>query len=214
MKTQIHLARWLAVMLVMFAMPSLMAQGPGGLPSDDPTQDVCLTGLPEPYAVEPTLNSTYTWTIDNLTVSPNWTLNSTNTNEITIVWINPGTYTVQVVETNSEGCDGAMVDMHVTVHPLPIIALNGPIDVCLNSTGNVYTTDPGMTDYVWTVVGGTITAGGTDTDNTVTITWDAAAGPYTVSVNYENATGCGAADPTELTIIVSPLPTTSPIWHN
>jgi hypothetical protein len=63
-----------------------------------------------------------------------------------------------------------------------------------------------MDNYVWTVVGGTVTSGGTATDNTVTITWDGATGPYSVSVNYEDPNGCGATDPTELTITVNPLP--------
>ncbi|MFH1119899.1 MAG: hypothetical protein V1775_08745, partial [Bacteroidota bacterium] len=79
--------------------------------------------------------------------------------------------------------------------------------------GNVYTTDLGMTDYTWIVLGGTITAGGGLTDNTVTVTWDG-VGPYSVSVNYTAGTNCTGATATVLPVIVTPLPTTSPIWHN
>ena len=70
-----------------------------------------------------------------------------------------------------------------------------------------------MTNYVWTVVGGTVTAGGTATDNTITITWTS-TGPQTVSVNYTNATGCTAAAPKVLTVTVNAKPVTSPITHN
>jgi hypothetical protein len=202
MKKQFHFARWLALLLLLVAGTGAMAQQP--FPEQGP-QDVCLTGIAEPYGVEPTLNSTYTWTIDNLTVSPNWTLNNSNTNVISVVWLVPGTYTVQVVETNSEGCDGPMITVPVTVHALPTVDLTGPSPVCLNSTGNVYTTDAGNSNYTWVVLGGTITAGGGLNDNTVTITWDGVA-PFSVSVNYEDINGCTAASPTVLPVTVNPEP--------
>ena len=70
-----------------------------------------------------------------------------------------------------------------------------------------------MTNYVWTIVGGTITAGGSATSNTVTITWDG-TGTYSVSVNYTNPNGCVATDPTVFPVTINPLPATSPIYHN
>jgi hypothetical protein len=80
-------------------------------------------------------------------------------------------------------------------------ALTGPTPICANSTGNVYTTDIGKTNYVWVVsAGGTITSGGTSTDNTATITWNT-AGDQTVSVNYDGASG-----PKVLNVLVNPLP--------
>jgi len=52
-----------------------------------------------------------------------------------------------------------------------------------------------MTNYIWAVsAGGTITAGGTATSNSVTVTWTT-AGAKTVSVNYTNSNGCTAAAP-------------------
>ena len=65
--------------------------------------------------------------------------------------------------------------------------LTGPTSVCLNSTGNVYTTDPGQANYVWSITGGTITSGGTSTANTATVTWTA-AGAKSITVNYDGAT--------------------------
>ena len=72
-----------------------------------------------------------------------------------------------------------------------------------------------MTNYVWSVsAGGTITAGGTNISNTVTVTWNT-TGPQSVSVNYTvPATGCTAASPKVLSITVNPKPATTPITHN
>lgn len=77
--------------------------------------------------------------------------------------------------------------------------LTGPTSVCLNSTGNVYTTDQGMTSYVWTVTGGTITSGGNATSYTCTVTWTS-AGAKSISVTY-----LGAGATTTLPVTVNPL---------
>ena len=58
----------------------------------------------------------------------------------------------------------------VALNPRPIPQITGSGSACQNSTGNIYTTDSGMSNYVWTVVGGTY-SGGTLFDNTITITW-------------------------------------------
>jgi hypothetical protein len=80
-------------------------------------------------------------------------------------------------------------------------SLSGPTQVCVNSTGNVYVTEAGQTNYVWVVsAGGIITEGGTNTSNTVTISWNT-AGPQSVSVNYN-----GSANPLVLNVTVNPLP--------
>jgi hypothetical protein len=62
-----------------------------------------------------------------------------------------------------------------------------------------------MTNYIWTVsAGGTITAGGTSTSNTVTVTWNT-SGPQTVSVSYTSGT-CPASTPTVYNVTVNPAP--------
>lgn len=84
--------------------------------------------------------------------------------------------------------------------------ITGPATVCAGSTGNVYTTQSGMTVYAWSVsAGGTITAGGSATENTVTVTWTT-GGPQTVSVNYEDTDNCTATSPTVYDVAVSSLP--------
>ncbi len=83
-------------------------------------------------------------------------------------------------------------------NPLLNPVLTGPTSVCLNSVGNVYTTDAGQAGYAWTVVGGIISAGGTSTDNTATVTWNV-VGSKSISVNYTGATA------TLLPVTVNPL---------
>ena len=76
----------------------------------------------------------------------------------------------------------------------------------MNSTGNVYTTQAGNTNYIWLVsAGGTITAGGTTNSTSVTVTWTT-VGPQTVSVNYTNSNGCTAAAPTVYNVTVNAIP--------
>ena len=102
----------------------------------------------------------------------------------------------------------------ITVNPLPVPTITGDTPVCVTTSGSVYTTEAGMTNYSWIVsAGGTITAGGTATSNTVTVTWNS-AGPQSISVNYINANTCTATTPTVATITVNALPATSPIYHN
>ena len=94
---------------------------------------------------------------------------------------------------------------NVTINPLPVVTISGNASVCLNSTGNVYTTEAGMSGYIWSVSpGGVITAGGTGNE-TVTVTWTT-TGVRTVSVNYTNGTGCTATLPTVYNVTVNPLP--------
>lgn len=105
-----------------------------------------------------------------------------------------GTYTVSA-SLDSSSCTRLM-NGSVVIHPDPVVTLSGPTPVCTGSTGNVYTTQAGMTNYSWAVsAGGSVTAGGTPTDNTITITWNS-SGFRSVSVNYTDANGCSADSPT------------------
>jgi hypothetical protein len=84
--------------------------------------------------------------------------------------------------------------------------ITGPATVCAGTAGNVYTTEAGMSEYAWTFsAGGTKTAGGSATDNTITITWNS-AGAQTVSINYKDTDNCTATLPTSYAVTVNPLP--------
>ena len=82
--------------------------------------------------------------------------------------------------------------------PLNVPVLTGATSVCFNSTGNVYTTDAGHTNYVWNVVGGSITSGGTLSSSTATVTWNT-VGTQSISVFYSGSST------TLLPVVVNPL---------
>jgi len=115
-----------------------------------------------------------------------------------------GTYSVTVTDHN--GCS-ATSSATVTQPAQWWPGLTGPVNVCQYSTGNIYTTESGMSNYIWVVsAGGTITAGGTTSSNSVTVTWNT-TGAQSVSVKYTNLSGCTAVDPTILNVTVYAYPT-------
>jgi len=163
---------------------------------------VCVGSTGVTYTTEASMTG-YTWT-----VSGGGTITGgSTTNVITVTWNTAGARTVTVNYTNVNGCTASSATVKsVTVDPLPIPTISGSTIICVGSSGYIYTTQSGMTNYSWTVSsGGTITSGGTATNNTVTVTWNT-VGAQTVSVNYTNGNSCTAVSPTIYPVTVNPLP--------
>jgi hypothetical protein len=162
---------------------------------------VCVNSTGNVYTTE-SGQSNYLWT-----VSAGGTITSGGSNTITVTWNTSGAQTVSVNYTNSGGYSATTPTVYnVTVNPLPVPAITGPASVIVNSAGNVYSTLAGMTNYTWTVsAGGTITAGGSTSSNTITVTWGT-IGASTVSVNYTNTSSCRAASATVYNVAVNPIP--------
>jgi uncharacterized membrane protein len=135
---------------------------------------------------------------------------SATSNTVTVTWNTTGAQTASVNYTNANGCTALTPTVYnITVNSLPTPTITGPTSICATSTGNVYTTQAGMTNYIWSVSsGGTITAGGSATSNTVTVTWNT-TGAQTVNVNFNNSSGCSALVPTVYPITVNALPVPS-----
>jgi hypothetical protein len=147
----------------------------------------------------------YIWTVSaGGSVTAGGTVTSST---VTVHWTATGAQTVSVNYNNANGCNAATATVYnVNVNPLPVVTITGPTSACVNSVGNVYTTQAGMTGYTWTIAGGTITAGaGT---NAITVTWNT-VGAQNVSVNYANGNGCTAAAATVYNVTVNALPTPS-----
>ena len=152
------------------------------------------------YYTEPGMTN-YIW---NVSTGGDMTSGS-GTNIITVTWNMTGAQTISVNYTDSSGCTATSPTIYnVNVNPLPVPAITGPAFLCITTAGNTYTTEEGMTGYVWTVsAGGTITNGaGT---NTITVTWNM-TGAQSVNVNYTDPNGCTAVTPTVYEISVNPLP--------
>jgi hypothetical protein len=162
----------------------------------------------------------YQWKFNDgsglVSLTNNGTYSGTNTSHLTIANATPaqtGDYRVtisfQTINQDGHPTDTCIrtstLTRHLTVSPSPTIS--GPSVVCQNST-HVYSTESGMTNYVWNYTGGTLISGGGTTDNTIEIQWTN-TGNQSVSVNYTDLDGCTALQPTQLGIIVNNLPSFS-----
>jgi len=123
-------------------------------------------------------------------VSPGGTITAgggTTNNTATVTWNTSGSQSVSVLYQGPAPTNCAPINpvvLPVTVNPLPVPTITGPASACVNSTGNIYFTETGMTGYTWVVsAGGTITAGAAT--EAITVTWQPTA-PKTVRVNYTN----------------------------
>ena len=127
-----------------------------------------------------------------------------------------GTYTIEATNVSTSATSTMSGSAVISVNPLPNVTFtNGVPSANVGSTGNIYTTQSGMSNYKWIVsTGGTITSGGGTTNNAVTVTWNT-AGAQSVSVNYTNSTGCiGSVAANYSVTINSPTVNTSPPIYN
>jgi len=119
-------------------------------------------------------------------------VNTVNLNTINDLW-------AQVTE-NTTTCTG-IIDITTTIHPLPIVTLSDPADVCIDGSDLNFTATP---------TGGTFssTAGGFSSDGAAgTATIDVStvgAGTYDVTYIYTDANGCQNQETVSVTI--NPLP--------
>lgn len=164
---------------------------------------VCASTTGNSYSTEAGMTA-YNWT-----VSAGGTITAgSTTNAITVSWNTAGAQTVTVNYTNANSCTATTAtNKNVTVNALPTPTVSGPASACPGTTNNVYTTQSGQTSYVWTVsAGGTITNGaGT---NSITVKWNT-PGSQSVTVNYNNASGCSALAPVSYPVNIYPIPAPS-----
>jgi len=119
------------------------------------------------------------------------------------------TYHYRVNGVNSVGTsNGGDMTFFTTNCPMPSPAgaITGPVNVCGNSAGIVYSVTPiaNANTYLWTVPpGATITAG--LNTNTITVTFGTTSG--NVSVMGTNSCGNGGASTLAITVNPAPVPT-------
>lgn len=204
---------WMLILLLLTGTTGVWAQT-----DPSPTQTVPVGN--EPYLVTSTPRSTYNWTITPGNSGTTWEINGTG-NSISVDWNTPGVYTLSVIETNSEGCNGLPVSVTVTVYQNPNVndppdqtVCNGTPIVAVNFTGAV----PG-TVYNWTnntpAIGLASTGSGNIAAfNAVNTGTTPVVATITVTPSYTNAGITYTGTPQTFTITVNPLPVTSPIYHN
>jgi hypothetical protein len=169
------------------------------VPSIDGLISICVGTSNVVYSTEPGMTN-YSWLVSGggiITAGGDITDNT-----VTVTWNTAGPQTVSVNYTNGNGCSAASATvLDVAVLPAPVPVISGPASICILGNG-VYTTEAGMTDYAWTVTGGTFTDGST---NTINVSWTS-SGLQAVSVSYKNANGCTASVPSVKQVMVNALP--------
>lgn len=166
----------------------------GTVSSTRTSLNICLTNLVITNPAPPCPPNTVNLTAPSVTAgssSCGGTLSYWQDGAASIPLTNPsavsvsGTYYIKL--TNKTCID--IEPVVVTINPVTIPVISGPDSICKASTGNIYTTQPGMTNYVWTITGGgTITAGaGT---NSITVTFNNNFSNKVISVTFTNSYGC------------------------
>ncbi|MCX6246802.1 MAG: GEVED domain-containing protein [Bacteroidetes bacterium] len=175
------------------------AAGPAGVITG-PAQ-VCNGGTGYTFSVAAIANASgYNWTVP----FGSFITGGMNTNSITVSFPNPsysGNISVYGVGCLGNGSPSYMV---VTVNPAPTPTISGPGTACANTSGNVYTTQTGMTGYVWGISAGGVIISGQGT-NSITVNWNT-PGTQCVNVNYNNAAGCAGLIPGSFCTTVNPMP--------
>jgi hypothetical protein len=114
-----------------------------------------------------------------------------------------GTFNYTITVTSL--CPAVTTTGSIKIYP----TVSGPKSVCAYTTGNgfTFTTEAGMSNYMWTISGGIIINGGTSTDNYADVQWNnpgICPGVGLVSVNYTNVYGCNVANPTNYIVTINP----------
>ncbi|UUC44647.1 Ig-like domain-containing protein [Flavobacterium cerinum] len=156
-------------------------------------------------APTPTTNDT----TQDFCQTANPTVASIQVNETGVIWystptggtaiaastpLTAGTYYGVLVDPTT-GCESS-VRLAVTVqffNGTQATISGGSPTACIQDQVT-YTTNTGMSNYVWVVTGGgQIVNGGTATDNTITVLWNQ-IGANTVNVSYSDANGCSTSN--------------------
>ncbi len=188
------------------------------------TPQIICQGETRPYRVDwqapdgpdGTIGSTYVWSVITGGFAGVITTNQSPggfNNRIIINWgaTPPGTYTVQVIETNN-GCPSAPITLDVQILPAitPVTGVTYTTPVCSNNANLLPTPDAGFT------TGGTYssTAGLVINASTGEINV-AGSTPGTYVVTYSvTASGCQLAGSSTFSVTITATPTTSPIFHD
>jgi hypothetical protein len=193
-----QLLKILVISILLLVSNQLIAQT-----NTSPNQNVCAGSLSEPYLINPpTLGSTYLWTLNG-----GGTLNNgTATDNITVDWgVTLGTFTITVIETDANGCQGDPVTVDVTVIPLDDATFT-LTDYCEGSANSatVTGTSGGVFTFTTSPTGGEIIDASTGE-----ITGGISGTTY--SVTYTTSGICSQSSIMSLTIYITP--TTGPISH-
>ncbi|MFZ4523246.1 MAG: T9SS type A sorting domain-containing protein [Bacteroidales bacterium] len=162
---------------------------------------VCLGQVGIIYSVAPVAFATsYIWTVP---IGASITAGA-GTSAITVSYPS-GSASGNITVAGSNSCSaGPTSALAVTVNQLPVPTVTGASSICLGTGNYSYTTESGMSNYLWTISsGGTIVSG--SGSNSILVQWNT-TGAQSVGISYTNGSGCQAQSPTVFNVTVSTLP--------
>jgi hypothetical protein len=123
------------------------------------------------------------------------------------------TYHFRILGTNIQGTTYGNDLTFTTTCPAPGAAgvINGPVNVCINGSGYVYTVPaiPNATSYSWNLPSGATITSGVNT-NSITVSYSGTAVSGDITVFGTSACGVGSSSPAlAVSIIPQPVPTIS-----
>lgn len=111
-----------------------------------------------------------------------------------------GDYYAAIRETS--GCESTnRLQIAIVVENEEPITITGQVEEACLDEQYTYSTATGKQNYTWTVTGCTVLNGGTTADDFVTVTWDNLQNT-SISLLYEDSTGCTSLDETQLDVEV------------
>ncbi|QOI98199.1 MAG: autotransporter-associated beta strand repeat-containing protein [Flammeovirgaceae bacterium] len=178
---------------------------PTPTPSVAGVNSVCAGQTGVVYSTTNNAGSTYLWEVSGGTI-----VGPATNNSVTIDWGVAGPGWVRVTETiTATSCSTLTPNYAVTINPNPTPVVSGTTTVCANQAGLSYSSPnvPGNI-YIWSVLGGTITAGGGT--NSITVTWGSAGSGSVTLIEFIPSTGCVTTSaPLAVTINANPTPAIS-----
>jgi ELWxxDGT repeat protein len=161
---------------------------------------VCVSPNNQTYSVTAVGGNAYSWSVINGTI-----VGSSTNATVNVQWTNAGTGRVNITQTiNATGCNNqTFVD--VNINPLPAPTISGNNTVCANSTGQIYSVASSGNNFNWVVMGGTITAG--QSTNQITVTWGTSGAGNVQVTETIPTSGCNATVNQAVSISTVPNPT-------
>ncbi len=146
------------------------------------------------YHVKYKPGAAYSWSAVNGTILTA----DQDTSAVTVRWdmgVPGGSVTAKLIVQNGEfpggQCETSIIE-NVTIIPVPVPAFAGPAAAVCSDAEHTYTLTDTYKYYSWTVTGGVVTGGGTQSDNYATVRWG--SGPAgTILVTAGNTLSCSGS---------------------